>query len=73
MGIHVISPRIFPLLKEEGSFSIIKAYLRLISENNLIIGFEADQSNWLDLGKKESFEAIDSTFNQIYFDKLQKI
>ncbi len=31
-GIHVISPRIFPLLTEEGIFSIVPAYLRLAGQ-----------------------------------------
>ena len=32
-GIHVVSPRIFALLREQGAFSIIDAYLRLAAQS----------------------------------------
>ncbi|HEV8493458.1 MAG TPA: nucleotidyltransferase family protein, partial [Candidatus Angelobacter sp.] len=38
-GIHVISPRIFPLLTEESVFSIVPAYLRLASRDEKIMAF----------------------------------
>ena len=50
-GIHVISPRIFPLMKEEGSFSIIDSYLRLAASGGTIAAFRADEYYWRDLGK----------------------
>jgi len=53
-GIHVISPRIFPLLTEEGIFSIIPAYLRLAAEGEKIQAFRADEYYWRDLGKPEN-------------------
>jgi NDP-sugar pyrophosphorylase family protein len=53
-GVHVISPRIFSMLKEEGAFSIITSYLRLAAENEQIIAFRADEYYWRDLGKPES-------------------
>jgi mannose-1-phosphate guanylyltransferase len=53
-GIHVISPRIFPLLTEEGVFSIIPAYLRLAAQGEKILAFRADESYWRDLGTPES-------------------
>jgi NDP-sugar pyrophosphorylase family protein len=53
-GIHVLSPRIFSKLEEEGAFSIISAYLRLAAEGEKIIAFRADGSSWRDLGKPES-------------------
>lgn len=53
-GIHVISPRIFPLLKEEGAFSIIPAYLRLAGEGERIRAFRADEYYWRDLGRPEN-------------------
>ncbi|HEY2168145.1 MAG TPA: nucleotidyltransferase family protein [Candidatus Angelobacter sp.] len=53
-GIHVISPRIFPLLTEEGIFSIIPAYLRLAAQGEKIQAFRADEYYWRDLGKPES-------------------
>src|SRR6185312_144518 len=53
-GIHVISPRIFPLLTEEGVFSIIPAYLRLAAQGEKVQAFRAEQYYWRDLGKPEN-------------------
>jgi NDP-sugar pyrophosphorylase family protein len=53
-GIHVVSPHIFPLLKEEGAFSIVQAYLRLASEDERIRAFRADEYYWRDLGRPEN-------------------
>jgi len=53
-GIHVISPRLLPMLSEEGVFSIIPAYLRLAAQGERIFAFRADEYYWRDLGKPES-------------------
>jgi NDP-sugar pyrophosphorylase family protein len=53
-GIHVISPRIFSLLTEEGTFSIVSAYLRLAAQGEKIMAFRADEYYWRDLGKPEN-------------------
>jgi NDP-sugar pyrophosphorylase family protein len=50
-GIHVISPRLLPLLTEEGVFSIIPSYLRLSAQGEKILAFRADQYYWRDLGR----------------------
>jgi NDP-sugar pyrophosphorylase family protein len=50
-GIHVISPRLIPLMTEPGAFSIIDSYLRLAAQGERILGFRADQYFWRDLGK----------------------
>jgi NDP-sugar pyrophosphorylase family protein len=50
-GIHVISPRLLPLLTEEGVFSIIDAYLRLAGQGDKILAFRADEYYWRDLGR----------------------
>jgi NDP-sugar pyrophosphorylase family protein len=55
-GIHVISPRIFPLLTEEGIFSIVPAYLRLAAQGEKILAFSADKYYWRDLGKPENIQ-----------------
>ncbi len=55
-GIHVISPRIFALLGEDGAFSIIPAYLRLAARGERIAAFRADQFYWRDLGRPEDVE-----------------
>lgn len=53
-GIHVLSPRIFELMHENGAFSIIDAYVRLAAQGEKIGGFPADEFYWRDLGKPES-------------------
>jgi NDP-sugar pyrophosphorylase family protein len=55
-GIHVISPRIFPLLTEEGIFSIVPAYLRLAAQGEKTLAFRADEYYWRDLGNPENIQ-----------------
>jgi len=50
-GIHIISPRLLPMLTEEGAFSIIPSYLRLSAQGQKILAFRADQYYWRDLGR----------------------
>jgi len=50
-GIHVVSPRIFAKLDEEGTFPIIDAYVRLAKHGEPVLGFRADGSYWRDLGR----------------------
>jgi mannose-1-phosphate guanylyltransferase len=50
-GIHIISPRLLPMLTEEGIFSIIPSYLRLAAQGEKILAFRADQYYWRDLGR----------------------
>jgi NDP-sugar pyrophosphorylase family protein len=52
-GVHLISPRMLPMMTEEGIFSIIPSYLRLAGEGEKIFAFRADQYYWRDLGKPE--------------------
>ncbi|MFZ0744754.1 MAG: nucleotidyltransferase family protein [Terracidiphilus sp.] len=53
-GIHVISPRLFAKLQEEGTFSIITSYMRLAAQGEKIIAFRADECYWRDLGRPEN-------------------
>jgi NDP-sugar pyrophosphorylase family protein len=53
-GIHVISPRLFAKMREQGAFSIIAAYLRLAAEGEKIVAFRADECYWRDLGRPQS-------------------
>jgi NDP-sugar pyrophosphorylase family protein len=55
-GVHVISPRLFAKLTEEGVFSIVTSYLRLAGEGETIYGFRADQYYWRDVGRPEDLE-----------------
>jgi len=54
-GIHVIDPDIFPLIREEGKFSIVDLYLRLAASRE-IRGFDHSHSRLIDVGKPESAE-----------------
>jgi len=53
-GIHLVSPRIFAKLDEEGAFSIVDAYVRLAGHGETILGFRADGTYWRDLGRPEN-------------------
>jgi NDP-sugar pyrophosphorylase family protein len=53
-GVHVISPRLLPLMTEDGAFSIITSYVRLASQGEKILAFRADDYYWRDLGKPEN-------------------
>jgi mannose-1-phosphate guanylyltransferase len=53
-GIHVISPRLIPLLQGDGAFSIISSYLELAGQGEKILAFRADNYDWRDLGTVES-------------------
>ncbi len=55
-GIHVISPRIFAEIEERGVFPIVPVYLRLSSQGERVIGFQADEYYWRDLGRAESLK-----------------
>jgi NDP-sugar pyrophosphorylase family protein len=58
-GIHVISPRLFSLISEEGVFSIITPYLRLAAHGEKILAFRADEYQWRDLGRIEDVKQAD--------------
>jgi NDP-sugar pyrophosphorylase family protein len=55
-GVHVISPRLLPMITEEGVFSVITSYLRLAGQGAGIFAFRADQYYWRDLGRPENLE-----------------
>jgi NDP-sugar pyrophosphorylase family protein len=52
-GIHVISPRLLRLMREEGAFSVIDVYLRLAGAGEQIRAFGADEYYWRDVGRLE--------------------
>lgn len=56
-GIHIINPEIFKLLKEEGRFSIISAYLRLAGIHP-IYGQIQPGKTWFDLGKPDQLAVV---------------
>ena len=60
-GIHVISPKIFPLIKMEGKFSMVDVYLEL-SKTHVIDSFDHSDSKFIDVGKPESILKAEETF-----------
>ena len=58
-GIHVVSPRIFAKLDEQGTFSIIDAYVRLAAQREAILGFGTDGAYWRDLGRPDDLIAAE--------------
>ena len=51
---HILSPRLLPLITEQGVFSIITTYLRLATRGEKIVAFRADEYYWRDLGRPEN-------------------
>lgn len=49
-GIQVLDPRIFPLITEQGKFSLTDLYLRLSSRERILC-FNDTSSTWKDVGK----------------------
>ena len=64
-GIHVISPRLFSLMAEEGVFSIIAPYLRLAAQGEKIIAFRSDEYQWRDLGRLDDVMQADQDARQL--------
>lgn len=61
-GIHVISPRIFGLLTEQGAFSILDPYLRLAAADERIVPYRVDGHRWIDIGRPEQLEQARRSF-----------
>jgi NDP-sugar pyrophosphorylase family protein len=55
-GIHVISPQLFSMMNEEGTFSIVDTYLRLAAHESQILAYNADGYYWRDLGTPENLQ-----------------
>lgn len=58
-GIHIVSPRLLAMMREEGAFSIIDAYLGLAAQGETIAAFRADAYKWRDLGRPENIAAAE--------------
>lgn len=61
-GIHIISPEIFPLIHQEGKFSIVDVYLDLAAANK-ILGYDHSGSNLVDVGRPESVAIAEKLFS----------
>lgn len=51
-GIHLIHPELFPLMTEEGVFSITDVYLRLAKTHDIRM-FDVSDAKWFDIGSPE--------------------
>lgn len=58
MGIHYVSPEIFPLLTETGAFSITDAYLRLAATHEIRLS-DQTAARWIDIGTPEQLQAAE--------------
>ncbi|HMH20201.1 MAG TPA: sugar phosphate nucleotidyltransferase [Puia sp.] len=61
-GIHVISPGIFPLMHQEGKFSMVDLYLDLAAAGHTIRGFDHSDSKLIDVGKPEAVAEAERMF-----------
>lgn len=60
-GIHIVDPAIFPLIKEEGKFSLVDLYLRL-SAQYPVLGYDHSGDCLIDVGKPEAVEEAEKYF-----------
>lgn len=60
-GIHVISPKIFSLIKMKGKFSLVDLYLGL-AKSNIIFAYTHSNSKFIDVGKPESIVKAEKLF-----------
>ena len=60
-GIHIISPRIFSLMKMKGKFSMVDAYLEL-ARTQMIDAYDHSNSKLIDVGKPESIIKAEKIF-----------
>ncbi len=60
-GIHIISPKIFPLINMNGKFSIVDLYLEL-ANTQAITAYDHSNSKFIDVGKPESIFKAEGLF-----------
>ena len=63
-SIHVVDPKIFPMIKQEGIFSIIPVYLDLIADYQ-IKAWNADGYRWIDIGTPEKLKEAERMFTKV--------
>ncbi|MDB5034677.1 MAG: Nucleotidyl transferase [Chlorobi bacterium] len=64
-GVHAVSPRIFGNITEEGAFSIIPLYMRLLREGESILAHRVDGALWIDIGKPEQLSRAESLLGRV--------
>ncbi|MFI5124903.1 MAG: NDP-sugar synthase [Chitinophagales bacterium] len=60
-GIHILSPEIFPLMKQQGKFSIVDVYLELAASHQ-ILGFDHSGSKLVDVGRQNAIAVAETLF-----------
>jgi MurNAc alpha-1-phosphate uridylyltransferase len=60
-GIHIISPKIFTLMYQQGKFSIVDVYLDLAAAHT-ILGFDHSGSKMVDVGRPEAIAVAEKLF-----------
>jgi N-acetyl-alpha-D-muramate 1-phosphate uridylyltransferase len=60
-GVHIISPRLFDVIRHQGKFSMVDLYLD-ISPTNKVIGFDHTGTQFIDVGRPESVTIAESMF-----------
>lgn len=60
-GVHIVSPRMLPLITQEGKFSIVDVYLQL-ARTQTIKGYDHSYSRFIDVGKPEAVAQAESLF-----------
>jgi NDP-sugar pyrophosphorylase family protein len=60
-GIHRISPVLFPLMTEEGVFSITDVYLRLAQTHDIRM-VDVSDADWYDIGSPEQLAEAEKNF-----------
>lgn len=61
-GIHVIDPKIFPLITQKGKFSLVDVYLSLM-QHHTIKSFDHSNTCFIDVGKPESIAKAELIFS----------
>ncbi len=60
-GIHIINPKIFSLIKQQGKFSMVDVYLSLCADNKIQY-FDHSHTKFMDVGKPESIVQAEKMF-----------
>lgn len=60
-GVHIIEPTLFPLITQEGKFSMVDVYLQLARQQT-IKGFDHSYSKFIDVGKPEAVAIAEGMF-----------
>jgi len=60
-GVHIVDPALFPLITQEGKFSMVDVYLHLAKQHT-IKGFDHSYSKFIDVGKTEAVAIAESMF-----------